>query len=107
MDQHAVDVVRLEHLAVAINRLQHVLRLARDLRLQEQLLARQPLDGVANPLERCVTLGTVNVGDTALERVANEVVEDCWPNAFCTLPLLLPVPNPRRLSLSPVLPSGT
>ena len=75
VDQHAVDVVGVEHLAVAVDGLEHVLRLAGDLGLQEQLLARQSLDRPGDPIERGIALGAVEVGDAAFIGVADQVVE--------------------------------
>ena len=52
MDEHAVNVVRIECLAVVVNRGQRVVRLAVDFGLNEKFFARQSLDGIANPGER-------------------------------------------------------
>jgi hypothetical protein len=60
---------------VAIDRLQDVFRLARDLGLQEHLLARQCLHRASHPFEGLVGLGTVEPGDALIEGVAHQAVE--------------------------------
>ena len=54
---------------------QHFLGFAGDLGLDEELLAGQALDGAADPVERLVALGAVEVGDALVVGVADELVE--------------------------------
>ena len=54
MDQQAVNVVRVEHLAVVVNHGQHIGRLAVHLGLNKKFFAWQPFDRVADPLKSAV-----------------------------------------------------
>src|SRR5262249_20923181 len=58
-----------------INDLEDVFGLARDFGLNKELFARQSFDGAAEPLERLVSLGAIEIGDALVISVMHQAVE--------------------------------
>src|SRR6266576_1620837 len=66
MDQHGIDIIGIDYLAVVVNGFEDILGLARDFGLNEHLLSGQAFDGAAKPLERLVGLRTVEISYTLI-----------------------------------------
>src|SRR6185437_11385579 len=75
MNQHAVDVIRIVSQPVTIDGSENVVRLIRDFRLNEQVLARQTFDGIANPGESFVAFGRIDVSDAAIVSMTDQFYE--------------------------------
>ena len=88
VNQQAVHIIGVEHFAVKVDLLENVLRLVIDLGLDKELLPRQALDGIGNPVKRRVLLRAVKVSDAPIVGVANEAVEALLPQRALNVPVV-------------------
>ena len=79
MNQEAIHVIRVKHLAVVVDGREHLVGFAGDLGLDEQLLPRQALDGVLYPLEGAVALRAIEVSDALVVGIPDELVKRLLP----------------------------
>src|ERR1035441_6721535 len=81
MNEQAIDVVGIEDLAMVIDGRKYLLGPVGDFGLDEQLLARQALYGVAHPLEGAVALRAIKIRDALVVGIPDEFVECFLPQA--------------------------
>src|SRR5512135_315554 len=79
MDQHAVDVIRVEHLPMVVDDFEHVLRLGPNLGLDKELFPGEAFDGLAYPAKGLVVLGAVEISDALVVGVTDELIELLLP----------------------------
>jgi hypothetical protein len=75
MGEDTIQVIHSQFTPIAVQHLKGFLGCAGHFGLDEQLLARQTLDGVAHQLVRVVTLRRVDVSDAVVVTVSNQPVE--------------------------------